>query len=85
MESNAEQILARLIGHVGRISRLLHLGTAERRRSQMRVTAGLIGMAVGILACGSGYHVWADPLPSGTLDPLRIPKRSMSLTLSFRR
>jgi FtsP/CotA-like multicopper oxidase with cupredoxin domain len=38
------------------------------------VTTGLVGVAVGILFAGNAYHVLADPLPGGTLDPMLIPK-----------
>lgn len=72
MKSRAKQIPAGLIGCADKISRPLVQGKAGR--SRIRVTTSLIGVAMGILFAGNAYHVSADPLPGGTLDPMLIPK-----------
>lgn len=72
MESRTKEFVARLRGRTDRTSRSLLQGRVGRRR--IRVTAGLVSMAVGILFAGNAHYVLADPLPGGTLDPLLIPK-----------
>jgi spore coat protein A, manganese oxidase len=74
MKSRARQIQVGLIGCADRTSRPLVQGKAGRSRSRLRVTANLVGMAMGILFAGNAYQVLADPLPGGTLDPMLIPK-----------
>jgi hypothetical protein len=73
MESRAKEFVARLLGCADRASRSLPHGRVGRRRSRSRVTAGLVGVAIGILFAGNASHVLADPLPG------------MSRILSFRR
>ena len=72
MESRTKESVTRLIECTDRTSRSLLQGKVSRRR--IRVTAGLVSMAVGILFAGNAHYVLADPLPGGTLDPMRIPK-----------
>lgn len=72
MESRTKEFVARLIVRADRTSRSLLQVRVRRRR--IRVTAGFIGVAMGILFAGNAYQVLADPLPGGTLDPLLIPK-----------
>ena len=74
MKSRAKQIVAGLIGCADNTSRSLRQGREGRWRNRIRVTAGFVGVAVGILVAGNGYYVLAGPLPGGTLDPLGIPK-----------
>ena len=82
MKSRAKQIVAGLIGCADKTSRALLQGGAGRGRSRSRVTAGFVGVAVGILVAGNGYYVLAGPLPGGTLDPLLIPKYATHLVIS---
>ena len=81
MKSRAKQIAEGLIGCADKTPQALRQGKAGRRRSRIRVTAGLVGVAVGILFAGNAYHVLADPLPGGTLDPLLIPKYATHLVI----
>ena len=81
MESRAKQIAVGLIGCADTTSRSLLRRKEGRRRSRIRVTAGLVGVAVGILFAGNAYHVLADPLPGGTLDPMSIPKYATHLVI----
>jgi len=74
MKSRPKQIQAGLFGCADKTSRPLVQGKAGRGRSQIRVTASLVGAAMGILFVGNAYHVLANPLPGGTLDPMLIPK-----------
>ena len=74
MKSRVKQIPAGLIGRAAKTSRLFVQGKAGRKRSRIRVTATLVGVAMGILFVGNAYQALADPLPGGTLDPMLIPK-----------
>jgi len=74
MKSRPKQIQVGLIGCADKTARLLVQGKAGRRRSRIRGTATLVGVAMGILFAGNPYQVLAAPLPGGTLDPMLIPK-----------
>ncbi len=74
MKSRPKQIQAGLFGCPDNTSRTLVQGKAGRRRSRIRVTATLVGVAMGIVFAGNAYQVLAAPLPGGTLDPILIPK-----------
>ena len=74
MKSRPKQTQAGLFGCPDKTSRTLVQGKAGRRRTRIRVTANLVGVAMGILFAGNAYQVLAAPLPGGTLDPILIPK-----------
>jgi hypothetical protein len=74
MKSRVKQVPAGRLGCADKTSWPLVQGKAGQRRSRIRVTTSLVGVAMGILFAGNASHVLADPLPGGTLDPMLIPK-----------